>query len=297
MTRVIDRLRPGQTVFSVEFFPPKSDEEERQLWRAIRELEPLDPAYVSVTYGAGGSSRDRTVRTTGRIASDTTLVPVAHLTGVNHSIAELRHVIGSYAAEGIRNVLAIRGDPPGDPMGEWIPHPEGITYAEELVRLVRECGDFSVGVAAFPHMHPRSPDLESDIRHMVNKLRAGADFSVAQMFLQPEYFLRLRDRLAQRGCHQPLLPGIMPITTPRVLGMTTQLSNMTIPDEVSAVLDPLREDAAGFRAAGLELTTRLCEKLIAEGVPALHFYSLNRAKATREVVANLGLADGVLKAA
>ncbi|MEU6270261.1 methylenetetrahydrofolate reductase [Saccharopolyspora shandongensis] len=297
MTRVIDRLRPGKTVFSVEFFPAKTDEEERQLWRAIRELEPLDPAYVSVTYGAGGSSRDRTVRTTGRIASDTTLVPVAHLTGVNHSIAELRHVIGSYAAEGITNVLAIRGDPPGDPMGEWIPHPEGITYADELVRLVRECGDFSVGVAAFPHLHPRSVDLESDTRHMVNKLRAGADFAVAQMFLEPEDFLRLRDRLAQHGCDQPLLPGIMPITTPRVLGMTTQLSNMTIPDEVSAVLDPLRDDAAAFRAAGLEITTRLCEKLIAEGVPALHFYSLNRAKATREVVANLGLADGVLKAA
>ncbi|MEV0058114.1 methylenetetrahydrofolate reductase [Saccharopolyspora shandongensis] len=297
MTRVIDRLRPGKTVFSVEFFPAKTDEEERQLWRAIRELEPLDPAYVSVTYGAGGSSRDRTVRTTGRIASDTTLVPVAHLTGVNHSIAELRHVIGSYAAEGITNVLAIRGDPPGDPMGEWIPHPEGITYADELVRLVRECGDFSVGVAAFPHLHPRSVDLESDTRHMVNKLRAGADFAVAQMFLEPEDFLRLRDRLAQHDCDQPLLPGIMPITTPRVLGMTTQLSNMTIPDEVSAVLDPLRDDAAAFRAAGLEITTRLCEKLIAEGVPALHFYSLNRAKATREVVANLGLADGVLKAA
>ncbi|MEV0703748.1 methylenetetrahydrofolate reductase [Saccharopolyspora sp. NPDC050389] len=297
MTRVIDRLRPGKTVFSVEFFPAKTDEEERQLWRAIRELEPLDPAYVSVTYGAGGSSRDRTVRTTGRIASDTTLLPVAHLTGVNHSIAELRHAIGSYAAEGITNVLAIRGDPPGDPMGEWIPHPEGITYADELVRLVRECGDFSVGVAAFPHLHPRSADLESDTLHMVNKLRAGADFSVAQMFLEPEYFLRLRDRLAQRGCDQPLLPGVMPITTPRVLGMTTQLSNMTIPDEVSAVLDPLRDDAAGFRAAGLEITTRLCEKLIAEGVPALHFYSLNRAKATREVVANLGLVDGVLKAA
>ncbi|MDA3645335.1 methylenetetrahydrofolate reductase [Saccharopolyspora indica] len=297
MTKVIDRLRPGKTVFSVEFFPPKTDEEERQLWRAIRELEPLDPAYVSVTYGAGGSSRDRTVRTTGRIARDTTLVPVAHLTGVNHSIAELRHVIGSYAAEGITNVLAIRGDPPGDPLGEWIPHPEGITYADELVRLVRECGDFSVGVAAFPHLHPRSPDLESDTEHMVNKLRAGADFSVAQMFLEPEYFLRLRDRLEQRGCHQPLLPGVMPITTPKVLGMTTQLSNMTIPDEVSAVLDPLREDAPGFREAGLEITTRLCEKLIAEGVPALHFYSLNRAKATREVLANLGLIDGVLKAA
>ncbi|CAM03166.1 5,10-methylenetetrahydrofolate reductase (NAD(P)) [Saccharopolyspora erythraea NRRL 2338] len=296
MTRVVDRLRPGRTVFSVEFFPPKSDEEERLLWKAIREFEALDPAYVSVTYGAGGSSRDRTVRTTGRIAGETTLLPMAHLTGVNHSIAELRQVIGAYAAEGIRNVLVIRGDPPGDPMGEWIPHPEGITYADELVRLVRECGDFCVGVAAFPHMHPRSADLESDTRHMVAKLRAGADFSVAQMFLEPEHFLRLRDRLAQRGCHQPLLPGIMPITTPKVLGMTTQLSNMTIPSAVSSVLDPLAGDPAGFRAAGIEITTKLCEKLIAEGVPALHFYSLNRAQATREVVSNLGLSDGVLKA-
>ena len=296
MTRVVDRLQAARTVFSVEFFPPKTDEEERSLWKAVREFEALNPAYVSVTYGAGGSSRDRTVRTTGRIARDTTLLPVAHLTGVNHSIAELRHVIGSYAAEGITNVLAIRGDPPGDPMGEWIPHPEGITYAGELVRLIRECGDFCVGVAAFPHMHPRSADLETDTRHMVNKMRAGADFAVAQMFLEPEYFLRLRDRLALQGCHAPLLPGIMPITTPRVLGMTTQLSNMTIPSSVSSVLDPLADDPAGFREAGIDLTTKLCEKLIAEGVPAVHFYSLNRAKATREVLANLGLADGVLQA-
>ena len=296
MTRVVDRLQAGRTVFSVEFSPPKTDEEERSLWKAVREFEALNPAYVSVTYGAGGSSRDRTVRTTGRIARDTTLLPVAHLTGVNHSIAELRHVIGSYAAEGITNVLAIRGDPPGDPMGEWIPHPEGITYAGELVRLIRECGDFCVGVAAFPHMHPRSADLETDTRHMVNKMRAGADFAVAQMFLEPEYFLRLRDRLALQGCHAPLLPGIMPITTPRVLGMTTQLSNMTIPSSVSSVLDPLADDPAGFREAGIDLTTKLCEKLIAEGVPAVHFYSLNRAKATREVLANLGLADGVLQA-
>lgn len=289
MTKVIDRLRPGKTVFSVEFFPPKTDEEERQLWRAIRELEPLDPAYVSVTYGAGGSSRDRTVRTTGRIASDTTLVAMAHLTGVNHSIAELRHVIGSYAAEGIQNVLAIRGDPPGDPMGEWIPHPEGITYADELVRLVRECGDFCVGVAAFPHMHPRSPDLESDTKHMVNKLRAGADFSVAQMFLEPEHFLRLRDRMAARGCHVPLLPGVMPITTPRVLAKFGELAGVPVPRAIADRLLPLVDDPAGFRQAGVDVVTRLCERLIAEGVPALHFYTLNRSKATRQVVASLGL--------
>ncbi len=297
MTRVVDRLRPGRTVFSVEFFPPRSDEEERILWRTVRELEPLNPAYVSVTYGAGGSSRDRTVRTTGRIAQDTTLVSMAHLTGVNHSIAELRHVIGSYAAEGVTNVLAIRGDPPGNPMAEWIPHPEGITYADELVRLVKECGDFCVGVAAFPHKHPRSTDVETETDHLVNKVRAGADFAVAQLFLQPEYFLRLRDRMAARGCDVPLLPGVMPITTPKVLSKFSELAGVDIPPEISSKLDPFADDPVSFRAAGVDLVTRLCERLIREGVPALHFYSLNRAKATREVVHNLGLTDGVLRAA
>jgi methylenetetrahydrofolate reductase (NADPH) len=297
VTRVVDRLRPGRTVFSVEFFPPRSDEEERILWRTVRELEPLNPAYVSVTYGAGGSSRDRTVRTTGRIAQDTTLVSMAHLTGVNHSIAELRHVIGSYAAEGVTNVLAIRGDPPGNPMAEWIPHPEGITYADELVRLVKECGDFCVGVAAFPHKHPRSTDVETETDHLVNKVRAGADFAVAQLFLQPEYFLRLRDRMAARGCDVPLLPGVMPITTPKVLSKFSELAGVDIPPEISSKLDPFADDPVSFRAAGVDLVTRLCERLIREGVPALHFYSLNRAKATREVVHNLGLTDGVLRAA
>src|ERR1700742_193226 len=170
MTAVIDRVGGDRPVFSVEFFPPRDDAGERQLWQAVREFEPLDRAFLSVTYGAGGSSRDRTVRITGRIAQETTLVPMAHLTAVNHSVAELRHVVGSYAAVGIRNVLALRGDPPGDPLGEWVAHPQGLQYAEELVRLVRSLGDFCVGVAAFPERHPRSVDAESDVRFLVGKL-------------------------------------------------------------------------------------------------------------------------------
>ncbi|MFL6123554.1 methylenetetrahydrofolate reductase [Actinophytocola sp.] len=293
MTSVVDRIPGDRPVFSVEFMPPRDDADELRLWNAIRSLEGLDPAFVSVTYGAGGSSRDRTIRTTGRVVTETTLVSMAHLTAVDQSVTELRNVIGWYASLGIRNVLAVRGDPPGDPNGEWVRHPDGLEYAEELVRLVRSLGDFCVGVSAFPYGHPRSADLDTDTEYLVRKLRAGADFAIAQLFFEAEDFLRLRDRVAAAGCETLLLPGVMPLTTPKILAKTVELSGASMPPALAARMDPLSGDPKAFREEGMNVTTELCERLLAEGVPGLHFYTFNRSKATKEIVVErLGLVPG-----
>lgn len=290
MTRSVkDALQQGRPTFSFEFFPPKTTEDDGALWQTIRELETLKPSFVSVTYGAGGTTRTRTIEITERIAADTTLLPVAHLTAVNHSVAELRTIAGDLAAAGVTNLLALRGDPPGDPNGEWTKHPEGLEYASELVTLLKRHGQFTVGVAAFPFQHPRSSSVEQDTHWFVEKCRAGADYAITQMFFDADDYLRLRDRVAIAGSDIPIIAGLMPVTNMGIIARSEQFSGAPFPAKLAARFAAVEHEPAAVRSMGIYETSKLAERLLDEGVPGVHFYTLNKSKATREVWANLAL--------
>jgi methylenetetrahydrofolate reductase (NADPH) len=281
-------LASGRRSFSFEFFPPKDDAGERQLWQTIRELEALSPTFVSVTYGAGGwTTRDRTLRVVEHIASDTTLEAVAHLTCVGHTRDQLRKIIGDLAASGVRNVLALRGDPPGGPGDTWVRHPDGLDYAVELVEMVRELGDFTVGVAAFPQVHPEAADADADARILAAKAEAGASFAVTQLFFDAEDYFALVQRAATYGCTIPVLPGIMPITNLKQVTRFAELSRREVPPWVVSRIAAY-DEAASVRAAGIGIATELCDRLLAEGAPGLHYYTLNKSTATRQIHADLG---------
>jgi methylenetetrahydrofolate reductase (NADPH) len=290
MTRTVrDCLAEGRPTISFEFMPPKTEEDTRRIWKTIRELEPLRPDFVSVTYGAGGSTRDNTIAIVEQIAQDTTLLPVAHLTAVDHSVAELRGLVGRFADAGISNMLALRGDPPGAVSGPWVKHPQGVEYASDLVELLRAHGDFCIGVAAFPYKHPRSASIEEDTARFVAKCRAGADYAITQMFFDADDYLRLRDRVAAAGCEVPIIPSLMPVTTLGTIARSAELSGAPFPAHLAEKFDAVADDPKAVRALGIEQAIMLAQQLLDEGAPGLHFDTFNFSKATREVMAALSL--------
>ena len=282
-------LSSGERSFSFELFPPKTDEGERILWQTVREIEMLRPTFVSVTYGAGGSTQDRTVRLTGEIAEQTTLTPVAHLTCVGSSEDDLRGVVAQYAAEGVNTILALRGDPPTGLNTPWVPHPEGLDYAVELVRLIRSLGRFSVGVAAFPEGHPESPDLDQDARVLAMKQEAGAEFAITQLFFDVADSERLVERAAAHGCSMPIVPGIMPVTNVSQIERFAQLSGAAFPTSLAERFSAVGDDPDGVVRLGVEVAAEMCQRLLDGGAPGLHFYTLNRSHSTIEVYEALGL--------
>jgi methylenetetrahydrofolate reductase (NADPH) len=282
-------LSGGRRSFSFELFPPKTEEGERILWQTVREIEALKPTFVSVTYGAGGSTQDRTVRLTGQIAADTTLTPVAHLTCVGASRDQLRDVVGQYAAEGVNTMLALRGDPPTGLDAPWQPHPGGLEHAVELVQLIRSLGTFSVGVAAFPEGHPESPSLEHDARVLALKQEAGAEFAITQLFFRVEDYERLVDMAGAQGCTLPIVPGIMPVTNVSQIERFGALSGAAFPAELADRFHAVADDAHAVTSLGVEVAAEMCQRLLDLGAPGLHFYTLNRSHSTIEVYEALGL--------
>jgi methylenetetrahydrofolate reductase (NADPH) len=274
-------IRAGERSFSFEFFPPKDEAGEAQLWQAIRDLEPYRPTFVSVTYGAGGSSRDTTVRITGRIATETSLVPMGHLTCVGHTRDELDEILTAYAEAGVHNVLALRGDPKEGPRAEWTPTEGGFTHASELVELASP--RFTVAVAAAPNGHPASTSLEQDAIALRAKQDAGAEFAITDMVFLASDYIGLVERSTAMGVTIPILPGIMPILNLGQVNRMAELSGHPLPEAVIARIQVFEDDPAALRAEGIQMAAELCEELLESGAPGLHFYTLNRSKATREI--------------
>ena len=285
-TPVAELLAEGPTV-SFEFFPPRSEEASATLRTTIAELAPLEPSFVSVTYGAGGSTRDLTHRLVVDLLADG-INPVAHLTAVEHTVTELIDIVTGYRDAGVRNVLALRGDAQA---GVDAPL-RAVEHAIDLVHLVRGVvGDgSSIAVAAHPEGHPASASVAEDRRHLAAKLEA-ADYAVTQFFFAAEDYLRLVEDLAALDCHRPVLPGIMPVTNLAQIERFAALSGATFPAWLAERLRTVGDDPAAVRAVGVEAATELCAELMDAGAPGLHFYTLNRSTATREVAANLGLSD------
>ncbi|MGD9967821.1 MAG: methylenetetrahydrofolate reductase [NAD(P)H] [Hyphomonadaceae bacterium] len=274
---------------SFEFFPPRTETLENQLWESIRKLEPLGPSFVSVTYGAGGSTRDRTHRIVSRIVRETTLRPAAHLTTVSASRAEIDGVLRDYRNAGVRHVVALRGDPPGGVGLPYLQHPQGYANAIELTEAAARIGGFDISVAVHPEKHPGSATFEHEIENFKRKLGVGASRGISQFFFDPDVFLRFRDKLARAGVYAPVLPGIMPVTNVHGLKKMADACGASLPRWMIHLFEGLDDDPETRRLVTAVTTAQLCARLAAEGVQDFHFYTLNRAELALAICRILGI--------
>lgn len=285
---IADVLNAGvHPTFSFEFFPPKDDEALEALNRTIAALDPLAPDWVSITYGATGSNRDRTFAATQFIRDHSAARAMGHLTIAGQTEEEIRAAITSYASLDVHHILAVRGDPPAGLSARFTPHPGGLANATELVKLIKSMGDFTVGVAAFPHGHPDQCDLDLDARILLDKQEAGAEFAITQLFFDVEAYRSLVERFRAIGGTMPIVPGIMPITVPSQIERFGQMAGAPMPQAWVKPLQERAHDRSSFRALGIDLITEFCADLIAAGAPGLQFFTLNRSKATVEILAKL----------
>lgn len=274
---------------SFEFFPPKTEEMEEILWRSIKRLEPLAPAFVSVTYGAGGSTRARTHNTVRRVLRETGLIPAAHLTCVAATREEVDEVIRDYWAAGVRHIVALRGDPPEGIGAAYRPHPGGYANAAELAAGIRRIGNFEISVGCYPEKHPESPSFEADIAHLKAKIDAGATRAITQFFFEPVRYLRFRDRLVREGVTVPVVPGIMPVLNFRALTRMAEGCGATLPAWLAERFEGLDDDPETRKLVAATVTAELVTRLRAEGVHEFHFYTLNRADLSYAICHLLGL--------
>ena len=277
-----------RTSYSFEFFPPKDVEGEERLWAAIEGLKSIAPDFVSVTYGAGGSTRDRSIRIAREITQRTGISTVAHLTCVGSTREELLSILQSYKVAGITSILALRGDPAGGPSAPWVPTENGLNHADELVQLAAEFGGFTIGVAAFPDGHPASHgDFDRDVEVLIRKEQLGATFATTQFFFEASRYIQLVEKLKARGSKLTIIPGILPVTNVKLLHRMAELGGTPIPSHIADAFTKVENDPHAVRSLGVEIATSLCKELLAAGAPGLHFYTMNSSTATQEIYRKL----------
>jgi methylenetetrahydrofolate reductase (NADPH) len=284
--RIDEILEERRPVFSFEFFPPKSEEGMENLWRAASELKHDEPAFVSVTYGAGGSTRDRTITIVKRIKQELGLEAMAHFTCVDATVDDLRATLDQMRDSGIENVLALRGDPPRG-VAEWTATEGGLTYSTELIELIQDEYDFTIGAACFPEVHPAAADMDSDIGFLKKKVEAGAKFLITQLFFDNELYFDFVERARTAGIDVPIIPGVMPVTNFGQIKRFTEMCGASLPSHLECELEARQDDPDAVRDLGVAYATLQCSELLARGAPGIHFYVLNRAPVARSVLAAL----------